>query len=58
MLPRQKGLISLQHDPEDEPTVTTLDPDYFEFDDRKEELSKAQLKELLYAEILSFTPAI
>lgn len=48
----------LQHDPEDEPTVAPLDPDYFEFDDHKEDLTKADLKELLYEEILSFVPSI
>ena len=46
------------HDPEDEPTVTPLDPDYFEFDDHKDDLTKADLKELLYDEIVSFVPAI
>jgi mitogen-activated protein kinase 1/3 len=35
-----------------------LDPDYFEFDDHKEDLTKADLKELLYEEILSFVPSI
>lgn len=47
-----------QHDPEDEPTTEELDPDYFEFDSRKEDMTKADLKELLYQEILSFVPAI
>jgi len=50
--------LSSYHDPEDEPTVAPLDPDYFEFDDHKEDLTKADLKELLYEEILSFVPAI
>jgi mitogen-activated protein kinase 1/3 len=51
-------LCPLQHDPDDEPTVAPLDPDYFEFDDRKEDLTKASLKELLFEEILSFHPSI
>jgi serine/threonine protein kinase len=33
-----------KHDPEDEPTVTPLSPDYFEFDMHKDDLSKDQLK--------------
>lgn len=50
--------LASYHDPEDEPTVTSLDPDYFEFDDHKDDLTKADLKELLYDEIVSFVPAI
>lgn len=50
--------LASYHDPEDEPTVTPLDPDYFEFDDRKDDLTKADLKVLLYDEIVSFVPAI
>lgn len=50
--------ITTYHDPEDEPTTASLDPEYFEFDDRKEDLSKSQLKELLYDEIISFMPSI
>ena len=71
------ALISSQHDPDDEPVVSSLDPDYFDFDgkchipggifrrsdltstsDQKESLDKAQLKELLYEEVLSFVPSI
>ncbi len=72
------ALISSQHDPDDEPVVSSLDPDYFDFDgerpirgifrhfdiititasDRKETLDKAQLKELLYEEVVSFVPSI
>ncbi|KAF7966228.1 hypothetical protein HWV62_39463 [Athelia sp. TMB] len=50
--------LAAYHDPEDEPTTEELDPDYFEFDSRKDDMSKADLKELLYQEILSFVPAI
>jgi len=50
--------LASYHDPEDEPTIAPLDPDYFEFDDHKEDLTKADLKELLYGEILSFIPSI
>ncbi|KAH9082093.1 CMGC/MAPK protein kinase [Lactarius deliciosus] len=50
--------ISCYHDPDDEPVVSSLDPDYFDFDDQKESLDKAQLKELLYDEVVSFVPSI
>jgi len=50
--------ISCYHDPDDEPVVSSLDPDYFDFDDQKETLDKAQLKELLYEEVVSFVPSI
>ncbi|KAF9786877.1 CMGC/MAPK protein kinase [Thelephora terrestris] len=50
--------LSAYHDPEDEPVVASMEPDYFEFDMHKEDLSKDQLKELLYEEVKSFVPAI
>ncbi|KAF9532060.1 CMGC/MAPK protein kinase [Crepidotus variabilis] len=50
--------LSAYHDPEDEPTVQPLSPSYFEFDLHKDDLSKDQLKELLYEEVLSFVPSI
>jgi len=50
--------LASYHDPEDEPVVASLDPDYFDFDQYKDDLSKAELKELLYEEIMSFMPAI
>jgi len=42
------------HDPSDEPTAPPLDPDFFEFDLHKDDISRDQLKELLYAEIMAF----
>jgi len=42
------------HDPDDEPVVQSLDPDFFDFDFHKDDLSKEQLKELLYEEVTSF----
>ncbi|KAK0543540.1 hypothetical protein OC846_006380 [Tilletia horrida] len=39
------------HDPDDEPTAPPLDPAFFAFDYSKEQLSRAQLKELIYADI-------
>jgi len=50
--------LSSYHDPEDEPIVAALEPDYFEFDMHKDDLSKEQLKELLYEEVKSYVPAI
>ncbi|KAH7883712.1 CMGC MAPK protein kinase [Phlebopus sp. FC_14] len=50
--------LAAYHDPEDEPTIASLDPDYFEFDQYKDNLTKAELKELLYEEIMSFASAI
>jgi len=42
------------HDPADEPTVPPLDEAFFDFDQRKDEISKDELKELLYNEIMAF----
>jgi len=50
--------VASYHDPEDEPRVALLDPNYFEFDDHKEDLTKRYLKELLYEEITSFVSTI
>jgi len=50
--------LAAYHDPEDEPVVTPLSPSYFQFDMHKDELTKDQLKELLYNEVMSFTPSI
>jgi len=50
--------LAAYHDPQDEPVVASLDPDYFDFDQFKDDLTKAELKELLYEEIVSFVPAL
>ncbi|KAG9314480.1 CMGC MAPK protein kinase [Chiua virens] len=50
--------VSAYRDPEDEPTVASLDPDYFDFDQYKDDLSKAELKQLLFEEIHSLVPSI
>ncbi|KAE9410963.1 putative MAP kinase [Gymnopus androsaceus JB14] len=50
--------LSNYHDPSDEPSASPLSPTYFDFDYHKEKLSKDQLKELLYEEVLSFKPTI
>jgi mitogen-activated protein kinase 1/3 len=46
----------MQHDPDDEPVAPPLDPEFFEFDLHKDDISREQLKELLYEEIMSFNP--
>ncbi|KAJ3888777.1 putative MAP kinase [Lentinula edodes] len=46
--------LAVYHDPNEEPVGSPLAAEEFEFDLRKERLSKQELKELLYAEILSF----
>ncbi|KAI6148560.1 mitogen-activated protein kinase [Pisolithus tinctorius] len=49
--------LEAYHDPEDEPVAPPLDPEFFEFDLHKDDISREQLKELLYQEIMSFRPA-
>ncbi|KAK9465989.1 kinase-like domain-containing protein [Lipomyces arxii] len=39
------------HDPDDEPTAPPIPDAFFDFDRRKDELSKEQLKQLIYDEI-------
>lgn len=50
--------LEAYHDPDDEPVAPPLDPEFFEFDLHKDDISREQLKELLYEEIMTFTPAI
>ena len=38
------------HDADDEPTAEPLDPSFFAFDYSKEQLSRSQLKELIFIE--------
>lgn len=40
------------HDPEDEPTAPPIPDEFFDFDRRKDELSKEQLKSTLYSNLL------
>ncbi|KAF8903311.1 mitogen-activated protein kinase [Gymnopilus junonius] len=49
--------LEAYHDPEDEPVAPPLDPEFFEFDLHKDDISREQLKELLYEEIITFQPA-
>ncbi|THU76766.1 kinase-like protein [Dendrothele bispora CBS 962.96] len=50
--------LASYHDPEDEPVVAPISPSYFEFDLHKKELTKDQLKMLLYDEVVSFESTI
>jgi len=50
--------ISVYYDPEDEPSLASLDPDYFDFDQYKDDLTREELKELLFEEIQAFVPSI
>ncbi|CAH7668194.1 kinase-like domain-containing protein [Phakopsora pachyrhizi] len=45
--------LASYHDPEDEPDSPPLDPSFFHFDNGKEQLTREQLKELIYNEIMS-----
>ncbi|KAG1883876.1 kinase-like domain-containing protein [Suillus fuscotomentosus] len=49
--------LEAYHDPDDEPVAPPLDPEFFEFDLHKDDISREQLKEFLYEEIISFCPA-
>lgn len=40
------------HDPEDEPIAPPIPQGFFDFDEHKDQLSKEQLKELIYEEIM------
>jgi len=50
--------LEAYHDPDDEPVAPPLEADFFEFDLHKDDISRDQLKELLYEEIMSFRPTI
>ncbi|KAG9126616.1 MAP kinase Pmk1 [Ceratobasidium sp. 392] len=50
--------LEAYHDPDDEPVAPPLDPDFFEFDLHKDDISREQLKQLLYDEIMTFNPVI
>lgn len=46
--------LDAYHDPEDEPTAKPLDQSFFDFDLYKDEISREQLRRMLYDEIVSF----
>ncbi|WVR08352.1 hypothetical protein IAU60_005407 [Kwoniella sp. DSM 27419] len=46
--------LEAYHDSEDEPSAKPLSPSFFSFDDKKDEISRSELKKLLFDEIVSF----
>ncbi|KAI5454493.1 mitogen activated protein kinase [Naganishia albida] len=50
----QHPYLDAYHDPEDEPGAAPLDPNFFEFDLQKDNITREELKRLLYDEIVSF----
>ncbi|GAA5958214.1 hypothetical protein JCM21900_000146 [Sporobolomyces salmonicolor] len=46
------------HDPDDEPVAPPLEPSFFHFDLQKEAISRQELKELLYNEVMQFKPLV
>ncbi|CAG8954888.1 hypothetical protein HYALB_00009938 [Hymenoscyphus albidus] len=48
----QHPYLEPYHDPEDEPTAQPIPEEFFDFDKNKDNLSKEQLKELIFAEIM------
>ena len=48
----QHPYLEPYHDPEDEPTAMPIPEEFFDFDKNKDNLSKEQLKELIYQEIM------
>ncbi|KAG1797816.1 mitogen-activated protein kinase, partial [Suillus plorans] len=44
--------LEAYHDPDDEPVAPPLDLEFFEFDLHKDDISREQLKELLYEEMV------
>lgn len=48
----QHPYLEPYHDPDDEPTAQPIPEEFFNFDKNKDNLSKEQLKELIYEEIM------
>ncbi len=48
----QHPYLEPYHDPDDEPTANPIPEEFFDFDKNKDNLSKEQLKELIYNEIM------
>lgn len=46
--------LEAYHDPEDEPSAKPLKPSFFDFDMFKDEITREELRRLLYEEIVSF----
>ncbi|TFK57138.1 Pkinase-domain-containing protein [Heliocybe sulcata] len=50
--------LAAYHDPLDEPSCAAIDPDYFDFDTIKDDLTIEELKMLLYEEIVSLRSSL
>lgn len=50
----QHPYLEAYHDPDDEPVAPPLHEDFFAFDRQKDDISKEELKQLLFDEITSF----
>ncbi|KAG7571433.1 hypothetical protein FFLO_00616 [Filobasidium floriforme] len=48
--------LEAYHDPDDEPDAAPLPQDFFDFDLMKDQVTKEELKKLLYNEIMTFNP--
>lgn len=48
--------LEAYHDPMDEPTCPSIPPEFFDFDMHKDDISREELKKLLFDEIATFTP--
>jgi mitogen-activated protein kinase 1/3 len=48
--------LEAYHDPTDEPSCAPIPSEFFDFDLQKEEISREELKQLLYDEISTFKP--
>lgn len=46
--------LAAYHDPSDEPSCASIPPEFFDFDLQKDNISREELKELLYDEIKTF----
>lgn len=49
--------LEAYHDPDDEPVAAPLVPGFFDFDLKKDDITREELKQLLYDEIMSFRMA-
>lgn len=52
----QHPYLEAYHDPTDEPASPPIPEEFFDFDHHKEDISKEQLKRLLWEEIKTFKP--
>lgn len=50
----QHPYLSAYHDPMDEPSCNSISPEFFDFDLQKDNISREELKELLFDEIKTF----